>query len=110
MIGINSGVTVLMVTQQISCPPLTPWYYHKKFHPHVTRIICHPASHPSAFPIFISIPGTWNFFSVKKFQVRSEEHTSELQSHSDLVCRLLLEKKNKNNGNNYVYHNISGVC
>src|SRR5438034_6938681 len=26
-------------------------------------------------------------------QVRSEEHTSELQSHSDLVCRLLLEKK-----------------
>src|SRR5260221_8796407 len=28
--------------------------------------------------------------------LRSEEHTSELQSHSDLVCRLLLEKKNKN--------------
>src|SRR5438034_7438223 len=25
--------------------------------------------------------------------LRSEEHTSELQSHSDLVCRLLLEKK-----------------
>src|SRR5437588_2561016 len=28
-------------------------------------------------------------------QGRSEEHTSELQSHSDLVCRLLLEKKKK---------------
>src|SRR5437588_5431320 len=27
---------------------------------------------------------------------RSEEHTSELQSHSDLVCRLLLEKKKHN--------------
>src|SRR5438067_10037620 len=27
---------------------------------------------------------------------RSEEHTSELQSRFDLVCRLLLEKKNKN--------------
>src|SRR5260221_4833928 len=27
-------------------------------------------------------------------QVRSEEHTSELQSHSDLVCRLLLAKNN----------------
>src|SRR5436190_18622230 len=26
-------------------------------------------------------------------RARSEEHTSELQSHSDLVCRLLLEKK-----------------
>src|SRR5438034_1602702 len=25
--------------------------------------------------------------------IRSEEHTSELQSHSDIVCRLLLEKK-----------------
>src|SRR5260221_6210708 len=31
---------------------------------------------------------------------RSEEHTSELQSHSDLVCRLLLEKKKKNKNNN----------
>src|SRR5690606_40908305 len=28
--------------------------------------------------------------------VRSEEHTSELQSRENLVCRLLLEKKNKN--------------
>src|SRR5260221_5454342 len=30
--------------------------------------------------------------------VRSEEHTSELQSHSDLVCRLLLEKKKNLSG------------
>src|SRR5438034_3661054 len=30
---------------------------------------------------------------------RSEEHTSELQSHSDLVCRLLLEKKKKQDKN-----------
>src|SRR5205085_4816860 len=30
---------------------------------------------------------------------RSEEHTSELQSQSNLVCRLLLEKKKKNNHN-----------
>src|SRR5438132_6473353 len=28
-------------------------------------------------------------------RARSEEHTSELQSHSDLVCRLLLEKKKR---------------
>src|SRR5438034_7877716 len=33
-------------------------------------------------------------YEVAKGQ-RSEEHTSELQSHSDLVCRLLLEKKKK---------------
>src|SRR2546430_8028990 len=31
--------------------------------------------------------------------VRSEEHTSELQSQSNLVCRLLLEKKKKKNTN-----------
>src|SRR5438034_10640667 len=31
---------------------------------------------------------------------QSEEHTSELQSHSDLVCRLLLEKKKKKIENN----------
>src|SRR5438034_4675229 len=33
--------------------------------------------------------------SLRLLQDRSEEHTSELQSHSDLVCRLLLEKKKK---------------
>src|SRR5947207_9694222 len=32
-------------------------------------------------------------FRIVEFAPRSEEHTSELQSHSDLVCRLLLEKK-----------------
>src|SRR2546430_7215897 len=34
--------------------------------------------------------------------IRSEEHTSELQSQSNLVCRLLLEKK-KNSYNNNIY-------
>src|SRR5438034_5407941 len=33
--------------------------------------------------------------SMPRASGRSEEHTSELQSHSDLVCRLLLEKKKK---------------
>src|SRR5437588_4367338 len=34
---------------------------------------------------------------LRSLPTRSEEHTSELQSHSDLVCRLLLEKKKKEN-------------
>src|SRR5690242_21186153 len=34
--------------------------------------------------------------------IRSEEHTSELQSHVNLVCRLLLEKKKKNNNNDNI--------
>src|SRR5882762_3872821 len=37
---------------------------------------------------------TWNC-STHSGAVRSEEHTSELQSHLNLVCRLLLEKKKK---------------
>src|SRR2546427_4895235 len=37
---------------------------------------------------------------------RSEEHTSELQSQSNLVCRLLLEKKKKNEHNNVTWPNI----
>src|SRR5205807_9129225 len=35
---------------------------------------------------------------------RSEEHTSELQSPCNLVCRLLLEKKNKNNSMDVIIH------
>src|SRR5260221_6434100 len=38
---------------------------------------------------------------------RSEEHTSELQSHSDLVCRLLLEKKKKNE--NRAHSSTAGI-
>src|SRR5947207_14880989 len=34
-------------------------------------------------------------FPPERRNKRSEEHTSELQSHSDLVCRLLLEKKKR---------------
>src|SRR5215204_7581406 len=36
---------------------------------------------------------------------RSEEHTSELQSHSDLVCRLLLEKKKTKHETSHVTEN-----
>src|SRR5436190_15508672 len=36
---------------------------------------------------------SWGIRCRTRCTARSEEHTSELQSHSDLVCRLLLEKK-----------------
>src|SRR5260221_6020651 len=42
-------------------------------------------------------------------RTRSEEHTSELQSHSDLVCRLLLEKKNAKDISNVSTDAASGV-
>src|SRR5215211_7518622 len=44
-------------------------------------------------PLPYAVPAT-ETVAVKRL-ARSEEHTSELQSHSDLVCRLLLEKKKK---------------
>src|SRR5438132_9833933 len=55
------------------------------------RCILEDCDSPWAVPVeecsrFPSLP------SLRK-SIRSEEHTSELQSHSDLVCRLLLEKK-----------------
>src|SRR5215204_7399656 len=43
------------------------------------------------------------FDSKALLRERSEEHTSELQSHSDLVCRLLLEKKKKKKDNNRIH-------
>src|SRR2546430_13379888 len=44
-----------------------------------------------------SMPGPRQWWASHPLQVRSEEHTSELQSQSNLVCRLLLEKKKKLN-------------
>src|SRR5690625_5349299 len=42
-----------------------------------------------------SIPGNTPGFRPHSSRNRSEEHTSELQSRGHLVCRLLLEKKNR---------------
>src|SRR2546430_8086206 len=42
-------------------------------------------------------------------QTRSEEHTSELQSQSNLVCRLLLEKKKKKN-HRYSHTRTYNIC
>src|SRR5260221_8931896 len=48
-------------------------------------------------PDLLAKPSAWLMapITLSARQKRSEEHTSELQSHSDLVCRLLLEKKKK---------------
>src|SRR2546422_4038825 len=42
------------------------------------------------------LDGIWGSSGTDLFAVRSEEHTSELQSRLHLVCRLLLEKKKTN--------------
>src|SRR5260221_2336768 len=53
-------------------------------------VITNAPSAPNAMPANVTASASRN-------TRRSEEHTSELQSHSDLVCRLLLEKKKKEN-------------
>src|SRR3982751_7130911 len=59
-----------------------------------------------ALPISPSFPRTGRWRSSRKVSVgpkRSEEHTSELQSRSDLVCRLLLEKKKNHNNKPFAH-------
>src|SRR2546430_7163774 len=46
-------------------------------------------------------PGAYLPRRSRALEVRSEEHTSELQSQSNLVCRLLLEKKKKKTDHRY---------
>src|SRR5438477_2271918 len=53
---------------------------------------CRPSQ--SGYPAFYELPRTRPRLP-SRHGVRSEEHTSELQSHVNLVCRLLLEKKKK---------------
>src|SRR2546427_3864093 len=59
-----------------------------------------PASQPARTKHMRSGPA-------KRAHNRSEEHTSELQSQSNLVCRLLLEKKKKNSKNRH--HNLTNT-
>src|SRR2546426_3912311 len=47
---------------------------------------------------------------LEQAQRRSEEHTSELQSPCNLVCRLLLEKKKKKKNKNQVIINFRKKC
>src|SRR2546428_8365235 len=50
----------------------------------------------------------WTAVPPVRSGARSEEHTSELQSRSDLVCRLLLEKKkNITSHSEHVHHRVS---
>src|SRR5207247_11460608 len=68
------------------CGPLAPRWWSETYSNRPTSIGSSAAvgGSTSACPC---LPGTW--------KRRSEEHTSELQSRVDLVCRLLLEKKTR---------------
>src|SRR5438874_10435998 len=77
-INTNPAFFFLMIRQP---PTSTLFPYTTLFRsPVATNLCCRPQHHPKKL---VSLP----------LRERSEEHTSELQSRRDLVCRLLLEKK-----------------
>src|SRR4051812_49512392 len=55
-----------------------------------------PFQHPDLAKALELWRGAYQVLLSTPVVARSEEHTSELQSHVNLVCRLLLEKKKKN--------------
>src|SRR2546430_8585731 len=69
---------------------------------HVVRTRCTPSG-PSRSR---SAPRSSSSTATRSERLRSEEHTSELQSQSNLVCRLLLEKKKKKV---YTSHGVSAA-
>src|SRR2546427_9334072 len=64
-----------------------------------------PSTEAEALRRFVFSPVRSALRSLVRRPVRSEEHTSELQSQSNLVCRLLLEKKKKKKKHNTCYIN-----
>src|SRR5438105_8964473 len=64
------------------------------------------SSAASVVPTRISTPRLASCLAAYSPRRRSEEHTSELQSRVDLVCRLLLEKKKKNRWNKTTEWNV----
>src|SRR5687768_17952346 len=60
-----------------------------------TTLFRSPARSPTAADAFSSRAIGQGLLRGKRRRLRSEEHTSELQSRLHLVCRLLLEKKNE---------------
>src|SRR5438034_11534610 len=83
-------------------PRSTLFPYTTLFRSHVVLLIVNAWLGRSAIAIvcvtsgFPHVPAPDSLVCAPSTCARSEEHTSELQSHSDLVCRLLLEKKKNN--------------
>src|SRR6266700_534652 len=67
-----------------------PWHSFEEAYVSVTRI----NDHPSSCQCVVDALGMFSENHLT-YVFRSEEHTSELQSRENLVCRLLLEKKKK---------------
>src|SRR5206468_8424826 len=107
------SVTTCLLLMLPRTPPFTLFPYTTLFRSSSSALKQFPfLSQPQYQAMYHNLPGgfaptQWDLFQPRvgiAYQItrntvvrsggRSEEHTSELQSRSDLVCRLLLEKKN----------------
>src|SRR5206468_10433377 len=70
----------------------SPYFQIKALHPHTVDVMRYFCGDVEAVQCFATKAPGRRIWSTAH---RSEEHTSELQSRSDLVCRLLLEKKKR---------------
>src|SRR5690349_24173793 len=81
---------------------------HRDLHSFPTRrssdLMLAEAAREANIPYIMS--GASNASIEAAAKIRSEEHTSELQSRRDLVCRLLLEKKKKNKLNKTLLNSV----
>src|SRR5690349_24223060 len=75
-------------------PPRSTLFPYTTLFRSVCRFLCRWHAGSRACQTQGNLPKS-RFISPRKSCMRSEEHTSELQSRRDLVCRLLLEKKKK---------------
>src|SRR2546430_13667264 len=73
--------------------PYTTLFRSRRGRGRVPRELQRRAHRPPARSAARAFPPAWGHRRVCLGETRSEEHTSELQSQSNLVCRLLLEKK-----------------
>src|SRR5205823_14807566 len=85
----TSSIYTLSLHDALPISPVLSLLFHFSFHISAGASICLITS--PVFTSAISKPSKL----IKHIEARSEEHTSELQSLAYLVCRLLLEKKKK---------------
>src|SRR5436190_13332406 len=79
-------VRLVRSDEQRRCQQLMREHHYLGYLPKIGETLWYVASWREQWLALLSFSGS---------ALRSEEHTSELQSHSDLVCRLLLEKKKR---------------
>src|SRR6266540_6259096 len=96
--GSTSSLVLLVACQRASAPPSPPEATQAPLAARTMAPVSQPTAAPAAAkPELTAAPAVSRGEPRGRFTeaFRSEEHTSELQSHHDLVCRLLLEKKKK---------------